>query len=339
MSVANFPGDPKDHTDDTPFEGMKSNTLSKAGYAYLLGDAALFAAGAMKGQWREASTGALWGVAGLFPAFYGDPKAEKELEMLSGRLGAYLKKQNIDIPKEPTTELLLKPHGAWDHMEEFFYTYPSQLLNAVYAIGSTTLISSGMHKKNRGDIMAGALVAAGALGGLLVAEKAPDPEHPPKTAFEKSVAWFQEKPLRISSLCYWANNIGLTLGALQDRRTDPTNKGYLFKYVTVASYVFGNLMLAMSSKGHCGADEKEDPTAMNALATSAAHVINAQPQEMREALIERIAGYLSTQPHAQMKAGEISQLLHTKLMEIRPLEKNWTQRLHTPSAPGIAPSM
>jgi hypothetical protein len=342
MSTANFPGDPEDNTDNTPFEALQSSTLSKAGWAYLLGDASLFAAGAMKGQWKEASTGALWGIAGLFPAFYGNPKAEKQLELLSNHLGDYLRKQGITIPKEPDTQLLMKPQGVWDHMESFFYAYPSQMLNAVYAIGSTTLIASGIQKGNRGDTAAGALVAAGALAGLLVPEKKIDPENPPKTAFSKAVAWLQEKPLRISGAFYWANNIGLMAGALEDKRKNPANKGYIFKYLTVASYVFGNAMLAMSSKGHGTATGTENHAAMNKLAVSAAHVIAAQPPQVQEALINQIAGFLASDPHAHhLKAEEISNLLHQKMKEIvkSPLQPGWQGRIGDMTGAQPAPSL
>jgi hypothetical protein len=338
--VANFP-DLQDSSDDTPFEAMKNNTMSKAGYAYLLGDAALFAAGAMKGQWKEASTGALWGIAGLFPAIYGDPKAETQLELMSHRLGQHFKKQGIDIPESPTTELLARPHGAWQQMEEFFYTYPSQMLNAVYAIGSTTLIASGLKKGNKGDTAAGLLVMAGALAGLLVQEKKPDPDHPPTTTLGKVSAWFQEKPLRISSAFYWANNVGLLAGALQDKKTNPANKGYMLKYLTVASYVFGNLMLSMSSKGH-GGEGGQDHTAMEKLAESAAHVIASQPKETQEALLQQVAGFLTTDPMAQgMSAAEISTMLSEKLHQTagKSVNAGWQQRLYDHNGLPTTPQM
>lgn len=345
MTAANYPGDPSDPSDDTPFDALKDNSLNKAGIAYLLGDASLFAAGAMKGQWKEAATGALWGIAGLFPAFYGNPKAEKQLELLSHNLGDYLRKQGVEIPKNPTTELLLKPQGVWDQMEAFFYTYPSQMLNAVYAIGSTTLLKSGWDKNNHGDMAAGGLVMAGALAGLLVPEKKIDPENPPTTALGKVWSWFQEKPLRISSAFYYANNIGLIRGAWEDKRENPANKGYLFKYLTASTYIFGNLMLALSSKGHGAPKDKEDHTAMQKLAQSAAAVIAAQSPETQEALVQRISGYLSTRPHAHMKADAIAELLHQKLKEVsgksisQTTSSDWQKRIHESAVIPPTPSL
>lgn len=314
-----------DPSDDTPFEALSKRSLEAAGYAYLLGDAALFAAGISKAQYKEAATGLMWGVGGLAAARYSHPTAEKQLELFGHRLGEYLHKQGIEIPKDPTTEILTKQQGIWDHVESFLYAYPSQTLNAVYAIGSTTLIASGIQKHNRGDLTAGLMVAAGALAGLLVPEKKIDPEHPPEGFLQKTAAWFQEKPLRLSSAFYWTNNVGLLAGAMEDQRTNPANKGYVFKYLTVASYVFANLMLSMSSKDNISGND----STLNDLAKSSARVIAAQPPEMREALVQQIAGYLASQHEIHMKAEEIATLLHSKLAEVSIAPENWQGRVHS----------
>ena len=331
--------DSADETGESVFDGLKNGSLKTAGWAYLLGDASLFAAGLMKGEYKEAATGALWGIAGLFPAFYANPKAEKQLELLSARLGQYLQSQGIEIPKEPTTALLTRPQGVWDHVQSFFYAYPSQMLNAVYAIGSVSLFKSGFQKKNFGDKAAGALVMAGALAGLLVPEKKIDPEHPPTTAFGKMAAWFQEKPLRISSAFYYANNAGLIRGAWEDKRKNPANKGYLLKYLTAASYIFGNGMLAMSSKSHSshGDSHKE---ALEKLSISAARVIAAQPKDVQETLLQHVAGYLASQPGSHLKADEIAALLHTKLAETgKAVPAGWQARMLMPSGLQPTPSL
>ena len=69
-------------------ESLRENSLKTAGWAYLVGDAALFAAGVLKGNsvTGEAFTGMTWALGGLGAARYGNPSAEKQLEILSGRL-------------------------------------------------------------------------------------------------------------------------------------------------------------------------------------------------------------------------------------------------------------
>ena len=181
----------------TPLTQLKNVSLKAAGYAYLVGDAALFAAGLMEKNTKGAITGALWGVGGLAAARYGNPTAEKQIELVSTRLGEYLAKQGIKIPSHPTTALLAKENGLLDHVEQFLYHYPSEMLNAIYMLGATQMVSSGISRKFTPDIVSGILIGAGALAGILIHEKKPDSEHPPHGALEKAVSWIQEKPLRL----------------------------------------------------------------------------------------------------------------------------------------------
>jgi hypothetical protein len=341
-------------------ESLTDNSLSVAGTAYLIGDAALFAAGLLK-SWQEngrittadikgqALTGAIWAIGGIGAARYGNPTAEKQLEILSTRLGDYLKQQGIAIPQNPTTELLAKKGGVIDHIEKFLYAHPSEALNAAYAVGSLGLISEGagaLGKKTGGfsDLATGVLVAAGALTGLLIPEKKPDPQNPPKGMFAKAMSWIQEKPLRLSSAFYWAGNAFLLKNVYDNWNTNRASS--IAKLVTAGSYIFANAMLSMSSKGHAD-NKKEGMEATQKLADSAAVVIAAQPQEVQNALVEQISGFLASQPETQMKADEISKLLHDKLKTVgknapeTPTtgNKSWQAKLQTQPAAAVSPTL
>jgi hypothetical protein len=341
-------------------ESLTDNSLSVAGTAYLIGDAALFAAGLLK-SWQEngritpadikgqALTGAIWALGGVGAARYGNPTAEKQLEILSARLGDYLKQQGITIPQNPTTELLARKGGVIDHIEKFLYAHPSEALNAAYAVGSLGLISEGMSglgKKSGAfsDLATGVLVAAGALTGLLIPEKKPDPQNPPKGMFAKAMSWVQEKPLRLSSAFYWAGNAFLLKNVYDNWNTNRASS--IAKLVTAGSYIFANAMLSMSSKGHSD-NKKEGHVATQKLADSAAVVIAAQPQEVQNALVEQISGFLASQPETQMKANDISKLLHDKLKTIgKPSPtapatggNNWQAKLQNQPAASASPTL
>jgi hypothetical protein len=170
----------------------------------------------------------------------------------------------------------------------------------------------------------------------LIKEKKPDQDNPPQGIIEKAVSWVQEKPLRASGLLYGLNNASLIMGGLRDRKTHPGNLSSTFKFLTAGSYIFANTMLSMSSKGH-GDNSYEGHEAMSKLADVSAIMIAAQPKQTQEALIERVSGFLAAQPETQMKAGDISKLLHDKL---RSVSKNapsmpssggsWTQKIQSP---------
>jgi len=320
-------------TGESAFDGLKEQSLKAAGYAYLVGDAGLFASGMMSGRHKEAISGLTWGIGGLACAKYANPDAEKQLKMLGDKLSHYLQKQGVQIPHNPDTAALTQENGVIDHIETFMYQHPSQILNATYAIGATQLIRSGMQHHKPWDAASGALIAAGALGGLLIQEKKPDPDHPPVGMFNKAVAWIQEKPLRVPGIMYALNNITLLTSAADEWKTNPAQKSYVFKFLTAASYIFGNAMLSISSKG--GHNDSTN-VAMDKLATASAHVIAAQPRELQEALIQNIAGFLSAQPNVPLKADEISALLHAKLQSPAQAPQGWAQRV---SVPPLAPAL
>ena len=303
--------------------GLKDISLRAAGYSYLLGDAAIFTAGIMEKNYNNALTGLTWGLGGLAAARYGNPKPEKQLELLERRLGAYLKTQHVAIPNDPTTATLSKEAGLIDHIEDFLYQHPSETLNAVYALGATSMIGGAIAKKNAitgkrsvavPDLASGLLVGAGALSGLLINEKKPDPNKPPHGFFEQAMAWAQEKPLRVSGYLYAANNISMILGAFEKRKI-PGNKSHVLRFATAASYVFANMMLSLSSKENIS-DKNPEVTAK--LAETSAKVIAAQPPETQEALLQNIAGYLAAQPGMKQTAAELAELFHAKLKALAP---------------------
>jgi len=331
-----------DGTDSTgikPLEGFKHNSLKSAGYAYLVGDSALSVARLMEGDPTGAAGGALWAAGSIACAKYGNPKADKQLELLSHKLGEYLRKQGVAIPDSADTKMLTEEGGIVEHVESFLYKYPSQMLNAVYGIGGAFVAHGGFRKNVKSDIACGALIIAGALAGILIPEKSPDPEHPPQGALQKAWAWMQEKPLRVSSAFYHANNVFTVLGAFEKKRAYPMGNSHYFRFLTAASFIFGNTMLSMSSKGHGGSGY--DTQTIQHLAQTCAQVVAAQPQPLQEALVQTIAGYLSSQPEVHLKAAEVALMLNEKLAQRTVRAANvaqWQQRVSNPS-PLATPSV
>lgn len=213
---------------------LKENSLKSAGLLYLLGDGALVGAGLLKGKGKEAFTGAAWAVGGLTAARYGNPTAEKQLHNLTVKLGDYLRKQGVEIPKggDATTAALAKPGGVLDHVEQFLYQYPSQILNAVYATSSIPMFQSGWKEwrhegRNAGlGVAASAvLVMAGGLAGLLIPEKpaanlVANGEDAKNKGFLGRIAdWVQERPNRVPGVCYVLGNVMQAYTAWDDRST------------------------------------------------------------------------------------------------------------------------
>jgi hypothetical protein len=319
---------------------LKEQSLKAAGIAYIVGDAALIFAKLMEGTQVGAGGAALWLGGGLAAAKYGNPKAEQRLKLLEQRLGQYLKKQGVKIPENPMTADLVKVGGVLDHIEAFLYTYPSQLLNALFAVGGALTIKGGIGR-SKSDLACGALVMAGALGGLLIPERKPDREHPTQGMLGKAWEWAQEKPLRVSSTFFHANNIFTITSAFEQMKKNPAGKSHWFRFLTAASYIFGNIMLSQSLKDNISAkDQHRNEKVLEALAEASGQVIAAQPKEVQEVLVQNIAGYLSSQKEIKTTAPEIAKLLHAQLAVLRdktPAAGQWRQRAQTaqPETPSL----
>jgi hypothetical protein len=322
--------------------GLKDKSLKTAGYSYLIGDAAFAAAKLMEGDKSGAYGASLWGLGGLAAARYGNPSAEKELELLQRRLGAYIKKQHIKIPAGADTRALAKDSGIVDQVEAFLYSYPSQMLNAVYAVGGALTLKGGIQKNNYMDIASGALITAGAIAGLLIQEKKPDPDHPAETALGKLKEWAQAKPLRVSGTLYHINNASMLIGAYQqiDKNKASGSKSHWLRFLTAGSYILANTMLSLSSKeAGTASSAAQDQETLRKLSEQTAAVIAAQPEELQLALVDNISGYLAAQPEIQFSAKEISSMLTQKLNAAKQAQgSGWVSRA-TSSPQPISPSL
>lgn len=296
---------------------IKESSLKYAGYGYLIGDAALFAHGMINHRPDRAFTGLAWGVGGLVPALYGKEPAERQLKRLSHQLGDFLSSQSVTIPRD--SELFAKhlrhSPSTFDKIEDFLYAHPSELLNTAYAIGGTTLIHSGLSKPkpDPAEAASGALVTAGGLAGWLLPERKVD-ESKPASANGGLWEWMTEKPLRVSGLLYSLNNVTLLTSAFNERAANPANTSYYLKFLTAATYVVANNLLALSSKDQ--AIQGHDTQALETLERLAAQVIAAQPTEVQEGLIGRVSEFLATRPELASDAATLNTQLHQQIAKL-----------------------
>lgn len=307
---------------------LRQKTIKAAGAGFLFADSSLIMSGLLAGDGKISSAGAFGISAGIVGTRYGNPKAEKQLEQLNRRLGAYLRKQGVTIPKESAPEELTKQGGIVEHIEAFLYDNPSQIMNIFYSLIGVQFARAGRQHHDNKLVTSGALLISGALAGILIPEKKPDPENPPKGAAQKVWNKIQEKPLRLTSTLFNLNQVSLAMSALDDRKRNPQQKSYIFKLMAVAGFVFGNTMFALSSKSQ--ESEKMNPAVLEPLAETSARVIAAQPKELQDALLDQVAGFLSSQPNVPMKADKMSELLRTKLAEISQnpsISGNWQERI------------
>jgi uncharacterized protein (DUF4415 family) len=185
----------------------------------------------------------------------------------------------------------------------------------------------------------GGLLISGALAGILIPEKKPDPNHPPEGPLQQFWSWIQEKPLRVTGTLFNANQVFLGLSAFEDRRKNPDSKNYLFTLLAVTAFSFGNTMLLLSSKSH-GSNKKVDDNTLNAVADTSARIIAAQPQEVKDAVLQDISSHLAAQPNVSQSKEQIATMLHERVNAVakpQPQGAGWQDRVddtdNTPTPP------
>lgn len=321
---------------------LRKESLRAAGLSFLIADSSLIAFGrlAKEDQSRNMVAAGMFGLtAGAIGTIFGHHKTEQQLQQLCKDLSDHLREQGVSIPSSINDPSLTKKGGFLDRIKSFLYAHPSQMMNALYSMVGAAFIREGSQKDIRNLKISGALLISGALSGILIKEKKPDPAHPPQGFFEKIWSWIQEKPLRVTGTLFNANQVFLGLSVLDYRRRHPENKSYLFMLLAVAAFAFGNTMLMISNKSK-GADQKVDMKTMNALADTSAQIIAAQPEQVRNAVLEDISTYLASKKNAPMQKDQIRTLLSARLAQAGRSQgaASWQGRVIGADAPSGQPS-
>ncbi len=328
-------------TDNGQTSSWRDKSLKTAGYSYVLGDAAMAVAGVARGKnWGSAVGGAAtWFAGGLGAGYFGNPDIHKQLEIQAGKLEAHLKKKGIAIPADARAQSeLLKSKAAWQHVSQFMYEHPSELLNGMYALGSAMLLHGAIKNeltpaggktilptagfKNVSSLFwIGALVGTGALIGLFVKE---DPEAGKNKEHHGMIAramnYVKEQPLRASAALYGVNNGFLALQAWQDfQKAKPgmefhgtSFKPHYASSLQLAAYLFSNFMLFMSPRNQItkrgfATDD------LAKLEHAAASIIAAQPPQMQQQVLADVSAFMATQKGVMLPAEKIAQDLATRV--------------------------
>jgi len=133
--------------------GWRDVTLKGAGYGLVAGDiamaiAALNPSGTTR-DYHKFTTSLLYSLGGVTVAKYGNPKLDKQLELLEAKLARHLKDNHVAIPKGSMLDKAsLAESGALGQVEQFLYTYPSEVMNAVLGMGGAFAVLSGKQQGN-----------------------------------------------------------------------------------------------------------------------------------------------------------------------------------------------
>ena len=371
-------------------ERVKKDSVRASGVLYLAGDALLAVAGLLRGDAAEAATGLIWGSTGAVLTLYGKKDPDVQDKILYNKLSEFFHKEGLNLSvegNEQGLQHLAGEHGLAEKAKEFLYDHPVEFNNTLQAGGGLLMAKSGFYNQrnekgtpNYYKTAAGLMVATGQTAGMVVDAKPRDKDEPePQVG---SIDWFHEKPLRITGVLAFSNNLsGLAGAALHDQpynkhienvmkpevaeliaksngaagltyaehtdliakqkkvdsfegivsrdehgKVTKTKMGdkqaVKFNVGAAFCYMAANALYGMSSKDT--SVSLKDIGKLDEVYAVVAHVIGAQSPDVQQGMVERVAGYLSTQPDVNQTADDIAKELRMKMrqMEHNPWASN-----------------
>lgn len=335
-----------------------SIALKLSGAGYMLGDIGGIAASYARGAPDSLKGYAVWFAGGLAAAAFGNPSQQQQLEITAHKLQNYLQDRGVVLPQTTRDQhaLLAKP-GFLSPVMDFLREHPSEMLNTMFGIGAGFLLKDGLSNKGAKKIFPslpksfsaselsqftgrtnnmfwmGTSIGAGALSGLLIKENPAAREEAKNGSFtDKILAYFQEKPLRLSSTLYAANNVFAVLQAASDYHHRGSYKGlvgmkpHIYSGALAGTYVLSNLLLHTVSRDQ-SAKGGYDGAAMMQLEEAAATIIASQPPEKQQQVLQDVSAFLATQKAVNLQAPQIAQQLAARIVE-----KSKARLLAVPSA-------
>lgn len=247
------------------------------------------------------------------------------------KIYAHFRKEHIDVPQGSTLKSAMqdKDRGFFGNIDHMLAKYPSETLNSVYVGVGLALMSVAGYKATRPiekglsaaahaaekaeriteawDVGLGSVTATSALIGLTVKEKKHIEGEPRRKGLGAVLDFIEEKPLRATGIGYGIATGFHAVSTFKKFRAGDTNirKTVFFRGVFVAANVLSEALLFLSSKGH-GVGVKPDASVDQSVIAATAELMMRQPAEKRDAMIENLAGYMSSRDVLGIDAAVIS---------------------------------
>lgn len=307
-----------DHAKRSTSEWLQDTSLKLSGWSYIVGDVSLLVSGLMSGRSKEVASGLFYTAGGAILARYGNVKTEHHLKEVSESTAEFVKKQAAALPEDCGLFTILKEkkEGVLPSVDRFLTRYPSQATISIYSLGSLAMLQSGMKHGKFLDVAYGGVATAANAAAILLPEKK-DSEPKDKVVSGNAVHqwwdWMQEKPLRMVGAAYMVGAGLLGMSAYREYKENPKQRSYIFKFITAASYLIGDAMIAISSKDHTNADGKFDADEQMRIEALVAETISRQPKALQEPLLHSVAGFLANQDEMKGTALDISKSIQKQL--------------------------
>lgn len=241
------------------------------------------------------------------------------------------REQGYEVPGDSAANSLGgKPErGVLKKVDEFLHKHPSEIGNMLYFSAGALIASSAlrhralakprpemtpkqiheMRKGGWGDAGLGSTTMTAGLIGTFMKEKAIDPDAPHTHGIIKAVERLKSNPLTIASMLYLgstachayttytetkeARRVVKDLSMAKSERAISAFKlkAIRWRILFICATILGEILLAISSKGH-GEGVVSDDSVDKSIVAMTADMIVKQPRNLQDGLIDYMAGFL-----------------------------------------------
>jgi hypothetical protein len=215
---------------------IKDHSIQLAGAVYLIADAMPIASGVVRKTPAEVTQGLLWATTSAGLLFFGRKNPEVQVGNIYTKMRDFMAHEGVPIADDPALALqqLQRDPSYWNMLVNFLYDHPVLFNNSLQGYGGIKQAQAGKAQGNPFKSGAGAAVAVGQWGGLIIPEDkyagldaqakaerlaqraaGEEPENGFHTRFlDNPVHWIQEKPLRLTAIGPIIGNFLTTASAL-----------------------------------------------------------------------------------------------------------------------------
>lgn len=350
-------------------ETLRNLTLRFSGLVYLIGDAgynykAITEYRANKSLSSRIDVAAAVGYAlgSLALLVYGSrDQSDNQIRNATRELKGFLHKESIALPDDAVIHRVTKRRklGFWGSIDHFLARFPSEAMNTIYiGVGllltwgafikaktpllpnETLALAPGRRMKNRIEVGLGITTAASALGSVIIKEKKRPEGEPRKKGLAGVWEWIEEKPLRLAGYGYMLATVfhGGAYVTAMAKGSEAVKKAERGRLVFIVTNLIAEILMAISSKGHGEGIVSKTGGVDDSVLATAADIVAKQKPEDQPALVQRLAGFLSTPDLLNDKAENIEALLREKLAAMQNHPWRGGQQVASQPSPQRPPS-
>ncbi len=306
-------------------EKIRGRSLQGTSLAFIAADTGYMMYGHKEGRIEDVLAGASYMAGSATMGLLGtNAQAIDEIKKQTKKLLKYAKEHDVKLDNNFTIPIVTENNkrDVFHKIIDTLQTFPSEIGNSFtglagaliaysawkYHVSPNATFEHGMSADSINKLKAsgrlnmglGASTMISGAIATLIKEKKHDPDAPEKQGLEKAWEWIQERPLSIAALGYMVStacHAGSTWGEYNlAKKTNNAKSLSAIPYRAgfICFTIIGEILLAISSKGH-GEGVKSDMSTEDSILSIAAELVAKQKPELQPALIENLSHFLGRQ--------------------------------------------